>query len=103
MDKAELHKELVLELNKLYTDKNADYGDSFAILRHRFPQAILIRLFDKLLRLETLLQGNNARVLDESIDDTLKDLANYCLMEIVERQIDKTPDKESFLNSYKMP
>ena len=73
MDKASIHKDLVLELNKLYADKNADYGDSFAILRTKFPSAILIRLYDKVLRLETLLAGSDQRVLDESIDDTLKD------------------------------
>ena len=53
-------------------------------------QAILIRLSDKFFRLKTLLQsGSAAQVSDESIEDTLLDLANYCLMEVVERKNDR--------------
>ena len=86
--KVEIHKQIVLELNKLYEEKNADYGDSFTNTRKKFDNAILIRLNDKLSRLETLIMTGNQRVIDESIDDTLKDLANYALMELVERVID---------------
>ena len=86
--KVEIHKQIVLELNKLYEEKNADYGNSFTNTRNKFDNAILIRLNDKLSRLETLIMTGNQRVMDESIDDTLKDLANYALMELVERAID---------------
>ena len=75
-------------LNHIYSTKNHDYGDSFAHLRKRLPNAILVRLFDKYLRLETLLSGKTAQVNDESVEDTLLDLANYCIMELVERQKD---------------
>jgi len=36
--------------------------------------------------LERLLGGNKALVTDESIEDTLLDLANYVIMEVVERR-----------------
>ena len=86
-----LHKELCDQLNKTYSKKNADYGDSFAMTRAEFGnQAILIRLSDKFFRLKTLLQsGSAAQVSDESIEDTLLYLANYCLMEVVERKNDR--------------
>lgn len=89
MTKPEIHKDIVLKLNALYEAKNNDYGDSFAQTRQRIPNAILIRLWDKILRLETLMNGKEQQVKDESIDDTLRDLANYALMELVEREIER--------------
>lgn len=82
-----IHWEICRELNETYKAKNADYGDSFALVRKKYPNAILIRLNDKLNRLETLMSGGKQYV-DESIDDTLLDLANYCIMELVERRND---------------
>lgn len=79
------HRMICNRLNATYATKNHDYGDSFAQLRQRRPDAILVRLYDKYLRLETLLSGKTAQV-DESINDTLMDLANYAIMELVERQ-----------------
>lgn len=74
------------KLFETYKAKNADYGDSFAQVRQKYPNAILIRLNDKLNRLETLMNGAEQHVNDESIEDTLLDLANYCIMELVERR-----------------
>ena len=34
------------------------------------------------------MQGEEQKVKDESIDDTLMDLANYCIMELVERMVE---------------
>ncbi|MES1923620.1 hypothetical protein MHBO_005225, partial [Bonamia ostreae] len=59
------------------------------------PNAILVRLFDKMLRLETLLNGAEQQVSDESIDDTLFDLANYALMELTERSAEQSGIEES--------
>ena len=45
---------------------------------------------DKMERIKTLLlNGERIQVADEKVDDTLLDLANYCLMEVVERRNDK--------------
>lgn len=87
--KAQIHLDIVTKLNALYEAKNNDYGDSFAEARRRYPNAIMIRLWDKILRLDTLLKGTEQKVNDESIDDTLRDLANYALMELVEREIER--------------
>lgn len=81
-----IHWTICRELHETYKAKKADYGDSFAQVRSKYPNAILIRLNDKLNRLETLMNGVEQHVNDESIEDTLLDLANYCIMELVERR-----------------
>lgn len=81
-----IHQEVCQELHNTYRRKNHDYGDSFATLRQEYPNAILIRLGDKYNRLKTLIFGEAAQVKDEPIDDTLLDLANYCILELVERR-----------------
>ena len=87
--KGELHRQICESLNKTYIRKNADYGDSYGQLRSKYPDSILIRLFDKFSRLERLISGHEAQVKDESIEDTLLDMANYALMEVVERRLSK--------------
>ena len=87
MDKVKIHAEICDKLNKVYEAKNHDYGDSFARVREQYPQSINIRLWDKLLRLDQLNSGVEAKVKDEMIEDTLLDMANYCIMEVIERYI----------------
>jgi hypothetical protein len=88
IDKIKLHEEIILGMHDLYIRKNADYGDSFEKTRSKYPNAILIRLNDKLSRLESIMDGG-AQVIDETVDDTLTDLANYAVMELIERKMDK--------------
>lgn len=92
MSKYEIHAKICEELTQIYYNKNQDYGDSFAIVRAKVPDAIRVRLWDKMLRLDNLLSGANALVQSETIEDTLKDMANYCLMELIERQLEKEKD-----------
>lgn len=89
MNRIDIHRTLCDKLHDIYLSKNADYGNSFAEVREEFPEAILIRLSDKLNRLKVLIcEGKTAQVSSESIEDTLVDLANYAIMELVERKID---------------
>lgn len=85
MDKYKRHKELAEELSIVYQQKNHDYGDSFG---KTFKALGLIsavtRITDKYNRLVSLATGHKAQVQDESIIDTLKDMANYCLMTVIE-------------------
>ena len=78
------HRRVCSELTKTYKNKNRDYGNSFVKVREEFPNAILIRLSDKLNRLKSLYSGGDRMVRDESIRDTLLDLANYCILEVIE-------------------
>ena len=96
MEKETIHKNLCDEMHQLYLNKNADYGDSFAKVRREIPNAILVRLSDKLNRLKSLMNNQimHQKVSDESIDDTLMDLANYAILELVERRHDKEKEKK---------
>ena len=88
-DSYEQHRQLCKKIHKTYVAKNKDYGDSFTRTRKeaKYPELVIVtRLSDKFYRLKTLLEGAEQQVKSESIDDTLLDLANYCLMEIIERQ-----------------
>lgn len=85
--KPERHMELLKKLNDIYTKKNHDYGDSFheTFLEEGFAMA-RIRLSDKLNRFKTLSKNSSeyGLVEDESIRDTLMDLANYAIMTVLE-------------------
>lgn len=89
INKIEMHRNICAGMTDLYERKNHDYGDSFAKLRNEVPNAILVRLYDKYNRLKTLMSGVEAKVKDESIDDALMDLANYCILELIERKCDR--------------
>lgn len=87
MNKVEHHAKLCKELNDLYARKNADYGDSFGLSFKEEGLAMArIRLGDKLNRFKTLSRSVERKVLDESIRDTLIDLANYALMTVLEME-----------------
>ena len=84
MDKVSRHCNICGSLSALYEKKNADYGDSFSKSFKEYGLTMTcIRLEDKLNRLKALTK-NKAQVEDESITDTLMDLANYAIMTIIE-------------------
>jgi len=78
------------KMTNLYERKNHDYGDSFTQMRKEYDNAILVRVFDKYSRLKTLLSAKENKVKDESIADTVFDLANYCVMELVEMTLEES-------------
>lgn len=72
---------VLVELSNTYVAKNADYGDSFHESVREFGLlAGLVRIGDKYNRLKSLLTKKDQKVKDESIRDTLLDMANYCIM-----------------------
>lgn len=92
MDKVKKHAQICASLNGLYARKNADYGDSFGKSFKEYGLTMAcIRLEDKLNRIKSL-RNKEALVTDESIVDTLMDLANYSIMTLVEMmQSESTP------------
>ena len=74
------------KLVKIYAKKNHDYGDSFNEGCNELGVGYAFsRIFDKTKRFQTLAKGimnNNLsiEVQDETIEDTIMDLANYCMM-----------------------
>ena len=87
-DKVERHKQICIALNDLYARKNHDYGDSFHLTFVEEGMAMpRIRLGDKFNRFKTLSRKLDAqRVSDESLKDTLLDLANYAIMTVLEME-----------------
>lgn len=83
----ERHGDICVYLNKLYEKKNADYGDSFHQTFQLEGMAMArIRLMDKLNRFCTLTRKGGQQVNDESVRDTLLDLANYAIMTVMEME-----------------
>jgi hypothetical protein len=79
------HKLLVNRLHQVYKTKNAAYGDSFGRTIEKYGKiAALTRMSDKWNRIETLFLNTDINPDEESVRDTLFDLANYCLMTIIE-------------------
>ena len=88
VEKVEKHMVLCKKLNDIYEKKNHDYGDSFHDTFVEEGMAMArIRLSDKLSRFKRLTrEGVEQEVVDESIADTLMDLANYAIMTVLEME-----------------
>jgi hypothetical protein len=72
-------KDMIITNNRtLFEKKNQDYGNSFedfAII------GIIVRLNDKINRIANLSKSNSKKVIiDESVEDTINDLYNYCII-----------------------
>ena len=85
-NKVRHHADICEELNEIYARKNHDYGDSFGKGYAEYGMVMaVIRLEDKLNRLKSLIKAESL-VKDESMNDTLMDLANYAIMTVIERE-----------------
>jgi hypothetical protein len=69
--------EIQKEALSIFTKKNHDYGDSFATYG---PIGVIVRMGDKIQRLQNISKKGITMVNDESVRDTLLDLHNYCAM-----------------------
>lgn len=69
---------------EVFKKKNHDYGNSFEeSLNEEGLAASRIRIGDKWRRFKTLSKGEKAQVNDESLRDTLLDMANYAIMTVM--------------------
>lgn len=83
--KIDQHKALCEEINTLYTQKNRAYGDSFGETYAKLGIiSAVTRISDKYNRLVNLATHTDVDKGDESLRDTLVDLANYALMTVME-------------------
>lgn len=79
-DNEKLFRQKVEKLTKVYIAKNRDYGDSFSQSLDKFGIiASLVRMGDKMNRIDSLYDKPTTEV-DESLVDSLEDLANYAIM-----------------------
>lgn len=71
-------------LIRLHKAKDKDYGSSAEVTFNEYGLvSYLVRLSDKLNRLKSLTRSGERKVNDESIEDTLQDLAAYAIMAVV--------------------
>lgn len=93
------HRRIVDEMHQICKNKNADYAgqggaaDAFANLSMieqlshgaiKTETGLITRMSDKFSRLISLITtGNEAKVKSESVEDTLLDLANYCILTVI--------------------
>lgn len=91
MESVQLHKEICDELNQTYEKKNSDYGNSFGNTFEKLGIiSAITRITDKYNRLVSLCTSEKDRqVKDETISDTLLDMANYCIMTEMELRKNK--------------
>lgn len=75
---------ILKEMYELYNKKNHDYGNSFSetIQEFGFTPAVA-RINDKLKRVKQMVKGEPMQV-KESMRDNLIDIANYCILTIIE-------------------
>jgi hypothetical protein len=78
---------ILKRMDETHTRKNNDYGDAAYQGYKKFgPAYFLVQLHNKLSRLESLTINNKTQLVkDESIDDTLLDMANYAVMYLESR------------------
>ena len=88
-DRIEQLKKVQVEGLELFTKKNKDYGDAFATYG---SIGVLVRMGDKISRLQSINKNKIELVNDEKMRDTLIDLHNYAAMAIMlidEKEIDE--------------
>jgi hypothetical protein len=81
------HQEICDEIHEMYLQKNAAYGNSFSDLYKDLGIiSALTQITHKYNRLKTLAKDKNNDIAtnDESIIDTLLDMANYCILTAME-------------------
>lgn len=94
INKADKLKELTDEIIDIYKAKNKDYGDSFSDSFEEFGiTSAVVRMNDKMNRIKSLAKSDDRQVKDESLRDTLVDLANYALMTVLELDCKKVENE----------
>lgn len=78
--RVEQYNKVHKEAKDLFQKKNSDYGDAFADYG---VIGVLVRMGDKIKRLQHITKKKIQLVNDESLRDTLIDLHNYSAMAIM--------------------
>lgn len=85
MNNVEHFKKIATEIGELYERKNKAYGNSFADTYKKLGIiSAVTRISDKFNRLCNLVTNPDIDNLGESLEDTLRDMASYCIMTVME-------------------
>lgn len=85
MTRPETFRQIAEEIAVLYEKKDRCYGNSFSQTFNKLGIiSAVTRISDKYNRLCNLATNKDIDNLGESIEDTLKDMAAYCIMTLME-------------------
>lgn len=85
MTRPEKFRQIAEEISSLYEMKDKAYGSSFSQTYDKLGIiSAVTRISDKYNRLCNLATNKDIDNLGESIEDTLKDMAAYCIMTLME-------------------
>lgn len=85
MSNVEQFKKIATELGELYEVKDRAYGSSFSDTYKKLGIiSAVTRISDKYNRLCNLATNPDIDNLGESLEDTLRDMASYCIMTVIE-------------------
>lgn len=90
----EQFKEITDSLCRLYEMKNRCYNNSFGDTYKKLGIiSAVTRISDKYNRLCNLATNPDIDNLGESIEDTLRDMASYCIMTLMEMKNEQTSNQ----------
>lgn len=76
---------LTKQMLETFKKKNADYGNSTTQTFNEFGlTSYAVRLNDKLNRIKSFCRKGELEVKDESVVDSLMDMASYCLLAVID-------------------
>ncbi len=82
-----MFEQVLDKMAEVYRAKNADYGNSYelaaSLLGRPVVEVLLARMADKLARACNVLRHEGSSVNDETLTDTLLDLANYAVLAVL--------------------
>jgi hypothetical protein len=78
------YDKIIKECKSISIIKNKDYGTASLALFGGL--SILIRMNDKIQRLNMIIEKNKLHVSDETAEDTIKDLINYSIYLIMHKR-----------------
>lgn len=85
MNNNDRFRNIANSLADLHEKKNHDYGDSFGkTFQSLGIISAITRISDKYNRIVSLATTKEQKVKDEAIEDTLNDMASYCIMTLIE-------------------
>ena len=77
-------RDILQKMGDIFAVKNEKYGNSFEVSVDKYGMiAALTRISDKFNRIEHLILNDDKGTDDETVIDTLIDMANYCVMTAV--------------------
>lgn len=105
----DFHRACLEKMFEITKAKNADYtgaagDDPFANFNRvdslgicKTEQGFMVRMLDKFMRINSFVQKGFLNVKDESVEDTLLDLANYCILFAGHLKSKKIPAQTAFV------